>query len=176
MDLQYPFVPWPGVIRPHADPGLATCLQERRLCRDGIPLPVSRLEVEALSLAEWAVARRRALVLCPADPLAPLSELIAAAVHIADMAKQYAATGIPTGSSRRVAVVTSDFHARGLYRSLGVRDPRGRGLASLRDAVPAATVGRDGIVRVLGRDSGHGWATVFAGSVSDLGAMHGIDL
>jgi hypothetical protein len=167
---------WPGTIRPHAVPGLATCLQEHRLCRDGVPIPVSRLDVEALSLAEWTVARGRALVLCPADPLAPIAELIAGAVHVADMSTHYAATGIPTGSSRRVAVVTSDFHARGLYRSLGVRDPRGRGLASLRDAVPAATVGRDGIVRVLGRDSGHGWATVFAGSVSDLVTMHGIDL
>lgn len=176
MDLQYPFVPWPGVIRPHADPGLATCLQERRLCRDGIPLPVSRLEVEALSLAEWAVARRRALVLCPADPLAPLTELIAAAVHVADMAKQYAATGIASGSSRRVAVVTSDFHARGLYRSLGVRYPQSRGIATLRDVVPAATLGRDGIVRVLGRDPGHGWSTVFVGSVGDLRTIGRIDL
>lgn len=176
MGLQNLSMAWLGTIRPHALPGLATCLQEHRLCRDGVPLPVSRLDVEALSLAEWTVARGRALVLCPADPLAPIAELIAAAVHVADMSEQYAATGIPAGSSRRVAVVTSDFHARGLYRSLGVRDPRGRGLASLRDVVPAATVGRDGIVRVLGRDSGHGWSTVFAGSVSDLATMNGIDL
>jgi len=176
MDLQYPFVPWPGVIRPHAHPGLATCLQERRLCRDGTPIPVSRLDVEALSLAEWAVARGRTLVLCPADPLAPLTELIAAAVHVADMSRQYVATGIPSGSSRRVAVVTSDFHARGLYRSLGVRYPQSRGIATLRDAVPAAMLGRDGVVRVLGQDHGHGWSTVFVGSVGDLRTMGGIDL
>ncbi len=176
MDLQYPFVPWPGVIRPHADPGLATCLKERRLYRGGTALPVSALDVEALSLAEWAVARGRALVLCPADPLAPLTELIAAAVHVADMAKQYASTGIASGSSRRVAVVTSDFHARGLYRSLGVRYPQSRSIAALRDVVPAATLGRDGVVRVLGRDTKHGWSTVFVGSVGELKTIGRIDL
>lgn len=176
MDLQYLFVPWPGAIRPHVDPGLATCLQEHRLCRDGTPLPVSRLDVEALSLAEWAVARRRALVLCPADPLGPLSELIAAAVHVADMSRQYRATGVPSGSSRRVAVVTSDLHARGLYRSLGVKYPQSRGIATLRDAVPAATLGRDGVVRILGRDQGHGWSTVFVGAVADLRLLGRIDL
>lgn len=176
MDLDGSFAPWPGVVRPHADPGLATCLEEGRLCSDGSPLPVSRLEVEALCLAEWAVARQRALVLCPADPLAPLSELIAAAVHVADMAEQYGASGVPMGSSRRVVVVSSDYHARGLYRGLGVRKPRSLSVAPLRDVVPAATLGRDGVVRVLGSDSGRGWATVFVASVADVRSVGRVDL
>ena len=175
MDLNNSMAPWPGVVRPHADPGLATCLEERRLCKDGRPLPVSRLEVEALSLAEWAVARGRALALCPADPLAPLTELIAAAVHVADMAKQYASSGVPLGSSRRVAVVTSDYHARGMYRSLGVRYPQSHSVASLRDVVPAATLGRDGVVSVLG-GHGHGWSTVFVNSVAEVGTVGRVDL
>src|SRR5438445_5340831 len=47
MGLYDPFATWSGTIRPHAVPGLATCLQQHRLCRDGTPIPVSRLDVEA---------------------------------------------------------------------------------------------------------------------------------
>src|SRR5262249_14409285 len=119
MDREVPSDFWPGMIRPQADPGLATCLEDRQLCKEGVPLPVSRLEMEAVSLAEWAVAGGRVLVLCLADPLAPLAELIAAAVHVSDMVQQYRATGRPMGSSQRVAVVTSDYRSRGLYRRLG---------------------------------------------------------
>lgn len=167
---------WTGVVRPHADPGLATCLRERRLCREHTPVATSRLEVEALSLAEWAVARRETVVLCPADPLAPLSELIAAAVHVADMAAYYASTGHAAGSRRRVAVVSSDFHVRGLYRRLGVRNPRSASVATLREVVPAATLGRDGVVRVLGGDPSSGWATVFVSGVADLRKVQGFDM
>src|SRR5438105_3931445 len=141
MDLKGSTVPWPGIVRPHSDPGLATCLEEGRLCSGGSSLPVSPLDVEALSLAEWALARGRTLVLCPADPLAPLSELIAATVHISDMADQYARSGLAMGSSRRVAVVSSDYRTRGFYRGLGVRTARGLGVAPLRNVVPAATLG-----------------------------------
>ena len=175
MDGATPSKPWPGHIRPHADPGLATCLQDRQIYRGGLPLPVSRLEVEAVCLAEWAVARGRVLVLCPPDPLAPLAELIAAAVHVADMAEQYRLTREPLGSRRRVAVVTSDFHARGLYRGLGVRNPHG-GTASLRDVVPAATLGQDGIIRILSSDAGRGWSTVFVSSIADIGRVGRVDL
>jgi hypothetical protein len=137
---------------------------------------VSRLEVEALYLAEWSVRRGRTLVLCPADPLARLPELIAAAVHVADMAEQYTATGVPMGSSRRVAVVTSDYHARGTYRSLGVRKPHGLNVESLRAVVPAGTLGRDRVVRILGRDQGRGWATVFVQSIAEAKSVGPVDL
>lgn len=176
MDLTTSVAPWPGVIRPCAVPGLATCLQEGRLCADGRPLRLSELEVEALSLAEWAVARHRPLVLCPADPLAPLCDLIAATVHVADMTAQYGATHMAKGSRHRVAVVSSDYRTRGLYRRLAVSPGRGLGSAPLRDVVPAATLGRDGIVRVLGSDLGRGWSTVFVTSVRDLGSVGKVDL
>ena len=175
MGLNGPSGFWPGVIRPQADPGLSTCLEERQLCKDGVPIPVSRLEIEAVCLAEWADAGRRLLVLCPPDPLAPLAELIAAAVHVADMVKQFRLSGRMLGSARRVAVVTSDYRARGLYRGLGVRNPQG-GIATLREVVPAATLGRDGVVRVLGGDVGRGWSTVFVTSVAEVTTIAGIDL
>lgn len=174
MGLNSPSAFWPGVIRPQAAPGLSTCLEDRQLCKDGIPIPVSQLEIEAVCLAEWAAAGRRLLVLCAPDPLAPLAELIAAAVHVADMVRQVRDSGRMLGSARRVAVVTSDYRARGLYRGLGVRNPQG-GIAALREVVPAATLGRDGVVRVLG-DVGRGWSTVFLTSVAEVKAIDGIDL
>jgi hypothetical protein len=176
MDLIESVRPWPGVIRPYAIPGLLTCLEEGRLCSDGSPLPASRFDVEALSLAEWAFTSRRALVLCPPDPLAPLSELIAAAVHVADMAKVYRAGGRPAGSRCRIAVVSADYRTRGLYRGLSVRKPGSLSAVPLRDVVPAATLGRDGVVRVLGGDTGRGWSTVFVGSVAELRSVGDVDL
>lgn len=175
MDLSVSTL-WPGRIRPHSSPGLSTCVDERRLCSDGAPLPVSVLEAEALRLAEWAFARGEPLVLCPADPLAPLPALIAAAVHVADMSEHYRSSGRAEGSARRVAVVTSDYHLKGVYRGLGVRSTASRSVAPLRDVVPAATLGRDGVVRVLGADPHRGWATVFAPSVASLAHLRDLDL
>jgi hypothetical protein len=160
-------------IRPFALPGLSTCLQERRLCREGVPIPLSSLDFEAICLAEWALARKRSLVLCPADPLAPLSALVAASIHVADMTTRYRATGAVLGSSRRVAVVTSDYHARGFYRGLGIRNPQG-GMPLLRDVVPAATSGRDGVLRVIG-DVGRGWSTAFVSTLADVSALGRVD-
>lgn len=173
MGLNGLIAPWPGVVRPHAVPGLATCLQEGRLCRDGKRLPLSELEFEALALAEWAVASGQKIVLCPADPLAPLAELIAAGTHIADMAQRYNADHIPRPTTKHVVVVTTDHHARGQYRSLGVKYPGSSSVAPLRRAVPAATRGRDGVVRVLG---GGEWATVFVSSVEDVSSQGRVDL
>lgn len=168
--------PWPTLIRPYSDPGLATCLGERRLCSGGSPRAVSALDVEALCLAEWAVEKGRVLALIPADPLSPVSALIAAAVHVADMAELYAATGTALGSSRRVAVVSSDYHVRGVYRGLGVRQPRSLSVAPLRDAVPPATLGRDGVLRVLGGEDDRVWSTAFVSSVADIGSLGPVDL
>lgn len=176
MDLNGPATPWPGVIRAYVDPGLSTCLEERRLCSDGSFFPVSSLEIEALRLAEWAFARGRALVLCPPDPLAPLPELIAAAVHITDMAAYYRQSGQALGSRKHVAVVTSDYHARGFYRGLGVRNPKSMGIAPLREVVPAATLGTDSVIRVLGADPRNGWSTLFVPSISALASVRDIDL
>jgi len=176
MDLGVSVAPWPGAIRPHSTPGLSTCVDERRLCSDGVPVPVSLLETEALRLAEWAFARHQPLVLCPADPLVPLPALIAAAVHVADMAEHHKTTGQYAGSSRKVAVITNDFHLRGTYRGLGIRNPVSRSIATLRDVVPAATVGRDGVIRVLASDPRNGWSTIFAPSIEAVSSMRDIDL
>lgn len=178
MDLNDgPTLRWSGVVRPHAVPGLSSCLEEHRLSSGGRPLIFSALEVDALRLAEWAVVRGRALVLCPPDPLAPLSALIAAAVHVADMTDFYKRRGIALGSSRHVAVVSSDYHVRGVYRGLGVRG-QGSSTAPLRAVVPAATLGRDGTVRVLdslpGGDSS--WSTIFVRSIHDLRRVGRLDL
>ena len=167
------------VIRPYAPRGLATCLEGRRLTRDGTPLVTSRLEVEALCVAEWANARRRTVVLCPAYLLVPLSALIAAAVHLADIAEGvdlYRRTGIAGGSRRRVAVVTTDYRIRGSYRALGVRPDTQSPSAALRSVVPAATLASGGVIHVLDARTDRPWSTIFVPSVADLAGLHDVDL
>ena len=178
MDLNTgPTLPWSGVVRPQAVPGLSSCLEERRLSSSGHSIPVSPFEVDAVRLAEWAVVGRRALVLCPPDPLAPLSALIAAAVHVADMADFYARRGEALGSRRHVAVVTTDYRARGIYRGLGIRG-QGSSVAPLRSVVPAATLGRDGTVRILDSavTGAASWSTIFVRSIHDLPRVGHLDL
>ena len=172
-----PTLPWSGVVRPQAVPGLSSCLEERRLTSSGHSIPVSPFEVDAVRLAEWAVAGHRTLVLCPPDPLAPLSALIAAAVHVADMTDFFARSGVASGSRRHVAVVTTDYHARGVYRGLGIRG-QGSSVAPLRDVVRAATLGRDGTVRVLDSalDGAASWSTIFVRSIHDLRRVGRLDL
>jgi len=171
-----PTVPWSGVVRPQAVPGLSSCLEERRLTSDGRPVPVSSLDVDAVRLAEWAVAGRHTLLICPPDPLSPLSALIAAAVHVADMADAYRRHGLALRSQRHVAVVSSDYGLRGVYRGLGVRGP-GSSTEPLRAVVPAATFGRDGAVRVLDSQAGPAsWSTIFVRSIHDLRRLGHLDL
>lgn len=171
-----PTVPWSGVVRPHAVPGLSSCLEERRLTSDSRPVPVSPLDIDAVRLAEWAVAGRHALLLCPPDPLSPLSALIAAAVHVADMTDAYRRHGFATRSRRHVAVVSADYGLRGMYRGLGVRGG-GSSTAPLRTVVPAATFGRDGAVRVLDSQAGPAsWSTIFMRSIHDLRRVGDLDL
>ena len=71
------------IVPPCTIPGLSSCVEERRLTLDGVPLHLSCLDVEALRAVEWAIVSRRSVLLVPADPLAPLSALIPAAVHVA---------------------------------------------------------------------------------------------
>lgn len=171
-----PTVPWSGVVRPRAVPGLSSCLEERRLTSDGRSIPVSPVDVDAVRLAEWAVAGRRPLLLCPPDPLSPLSALIAAAVHVADMTDAYRRHGFALRSNRHVAVLSSDYRLRGIYRGLGVRGA-GSSTATLRSVVPAATFGRDGAVRVLDSQAGPAsWSTIFVRSVHDLRRVGALDL
>ena len=162
---------------PSTHPGLSSCLEERRLTLDGVPLHLSCLDAEALRAVEWAIASRRSALLVSADPLAPLSALIPAAVHVASFMEGVRSLGFAVGSSRRVAVVSGDYQLRGLYRSLGISAGRGMGSAFLRGVVPAATLGRGGVVHVLGAE-GHdvGWSTLFVPTVNDVLSVKDVDL
>jgi len=167
----------PGLkIRPHDAPGLATCVEQGRLSRDGVCCAASPLDVEALCVAEWAFAQQRTVLLSPIDPLVPLPALIAAGVHIADFAEGHRRTGTALGSSRRVAIVTRDYRVRGAYRSLGVSRTRGRTPVPLRSIVPSATVTRGGEVHVLDSEAGRGWSTIFLSSLADMGRIGNVDL
>jgi hypothetical protein len=170
---------WDGRVPACTEPGLSSCLDEQRLTLDGVLLTVSPLEVDALRLVEHAVAQGRSLVLCPADPLAPLAALIPAAVHTASITEGYRRHNLALGSARHVAVVTREYRIRGQYRGLGVRGRPGSGSAPMYDVVPAATLGRAGSLHVLGRGSdqdGAGWSTLFADSVADLARVPRVDL
>jgi hypothetical protein len=165
------------IVPPCIRPGLSSCLEEDRLTLDRVPLHLSCLEVEALRAVEWAITARQSVLLVPADPLAPLSALIPAAVHVASITEAYRRLGFASGSVRRVAVVSSDYQLRGLYRSLGISAGRGRGSAPLRDVVPAATLGRGGVLHILGEERHNGyWSTLFVPTVDDLVNVSGVDL
>ena len=165
------------IFPPCTYPGLSSCLEERRLTLGGIPLHLSCLDVEALRAVEWAIAGRRSVLLVPADPLAPLSALIPAAVHVASFMEGVRSLGFAAGSSRRVAVVSGDYQLRGLYRGLGISAGRGMGSALLRDVVPAATLGHGGVVHVLGAEGHDGrWSTLFVPTVDDVLNMKDVDL
>jgi len=165
------------IFPPFAHPGLASCLEEHRLTLDGVPLRLSCLDVEALRAVEWAIAGRRSVLIVPADPLAPLPALLPAAVHVASFMEGVRSLGFAAGSSRRVAVVSGDYQLRGLYRSLGISAGRGLGSALLRDVVPGATLGRGGVVHVLGPEGHDGrWSTLFVPTVDDVLDVKDVDL
>jgi hypothetical protein len=161
-------------VAPIAVPGLSTCLEESRLVCDGRPVVPSPDAIDALRLAEHALARGRSVLFCPPDPAAPLAALVAAAVHVADIADAYRSGGLAVGSSRRVAVVTTDYRMRGLYRGVAVRHPGG-GSAPIRQVFPAAALGASGAVNILD-EAGRGWSTVFANTVADVTRVAPVDL
>ena len=161
-------------VAPLSVPGLSTCLEESRLICDGAAVTGSLDVVDALRLAEHALDRQQSVLLCPPDPTAPLSALVAAAVHVSDIAEAYRSRHITAGSSRRLAVVTTDYRLRSLYRSIAVRD-RGRSAAPIRKVFPAAAVGAGGVVNILD-DAGRGWSTVFVRAVADLPRLGPLDL
>lgn len=170
MDIGDMHFDWPRRIRPFFFPGFSSCLEEGRLTVDGVRLAATWIDVYALRLAEWAVAHRRSLILCPREPFGPLAALTAAAAHVWSMALHYKATGEALGSDLRVAVVTQNLRMRGIYRRLGV------GTAKLFDVVPAAMRSRTGYVSILGRDPGRGWSTIFLSRPSEVLLLDNIDL
>lgn len=161
---------WPSRVRPYSIPGLSSCLEDARLTVDGQRLAATWVDVYALRLVEWAIARRQSLVLVPPEPFGPLAALTAAAAHVRSLALRYEQTGSALGSSLRVAVVTQNYRVRGVYRRLGV------GAAPLVDVVPAASRSRSGHISLLGRDPGRGWSTVFLTRPSEIRLVGGLDL
>ena len=161
---------WPTRIRPFFVPGFSSCLEEGRLTLDGIRLAATWPDVYALRLAEWAVAKRQSLVLCPREPFGPLAALVAASAHIWSMAAHYKRTGQALGSDLRIAVVTQNLRTRGIYRRLGVRTAR------LFDVAPAAVRSHTGYVSILGRDPGRGWSTIFLSRPSEVSSLGDLDL
>jgi hypothetical protein len=165
---------WPGRIRSHTTPGFASCLEEGRLALNSVVFPPSPLDIDALRLVEWTAASHQPFALVPLDPLGALPALVPAAVHIADIVEG-ANRGIRGGSSVHVAVVSRDYRLRGVYRGIQIRDPGG-GRVRLRDVVPAATRGRDGVIRTLDSRHPSAWSTVFVHSVEDVTRIKGLDL
>src|SRR5215469_2437242 len=49
------------IFPPCTHPGLSSCLEERRLTLDGVPLHLPCLDVEALRAVEWAITGRQSV-------------------------------------------------------------------------------------------------------------------
>src|SRR6266581_3922758 len=107
---------WRGRIRAVMEPGLSTCIARGHLTLDGVRVAATWIDVFAMRLAERAVVSRQSLVLCPPEAFDALPALTAAAVHIWRMTDLRRRTGQFQRSDYKVAVVTSQFRVRGIYR------------------------------------------------------------
>lgn len=165
----------PFPVPPESVPGLSSCFEEKRILSDGVPVPVTSYDIDALRLVEHAVALRRSLLLCPPDPLGLLVALIPAAAHMASFIGGYREFGVAAGSRLRIAVVTTDYRIRGYYRGLSIRAQPGAPGAPLRSVVPAGVLGAGSVVHVLD-ECGRPWSTVFVGSVAGLDLVAPVDL
>jgi hypothetical protein len=165
----------PFPVTPHSVPGLSSCMEERRLLADHLPVSVGPCDVDALRLVEHAVALRRSVLLVPPDPLGPLVALIPAAAHLASLISGFRDFGVTSGSLHRIAVVTGDYHLRGVYRGLSIRPRPGTSGEPLRAVVPAGAIGAGGAIHILD-DAGRGWSTVFIRSLADLRLVGAVDL
>jgi len=165
----------PVPLPPAVGAGLSSCLVEGRLTSDGRSIETSIFDVDALRAVEYALAQGGSVLICPADPLFPLSALIAAAVHVDAMVRTRLASGRAEPSPLRIGVVTGDYHVRGFYRGLAVRERRGVGGVPMRSIVPAATVGANGMLTVIDREDGR-WSTVFVESIDAARRLRNLDL
>jgi hypothetical protein len=159
---------WPSRLRAHSEPGLSSCIEDGRLTLDGRRVATTRIDLYALWLIEWAIARQQSIILCPPEPFGPIAALAAAAAHVASITDHYLRTGREQGSDQRVAVVTSSTRLRGIYRRMGI------GTARLSDVAPAATLTHSRTISVLG-DRGRGWSTVFVAQPSELAGLSRMD-
>jgi len=171
LDGPVPPIPLPR----DGEAGLSACLEEGRLLSDGGMLDLSVFDVDALRAAEKAFERRMPVLVCPPDPFAPLSPLVAAAAHIAAMMGPYRESGRASKSPLRIAVVSGDFRLRGFYRGLGVARRRGVGGVPMRSIVPAATMLADGKLSVVDSDE-ELWSTAFVKTVAEAASLGPVDL
>jgi hypothetical protein len=161
---------WPSRLRAFTEPGLSSCVADGRLTLDGRRVAATVIDLYALRLVEWALARRQSIIICPPEPFGPLPVLAAAAAHIASITQHYERTGQARGSDQRVAVVTSSARLRGIYRRLGI------GTAPLFDVAPAAIRSRSGAISILGRDPGRGWSTIFVSTPAEVTRLANVDI
>jgi hypothetical protein len=138
-------------------------------------LDLSDFDVDALRIAEQALTHRAPVLVCPPDPFAPLSALVAAAAHVAAMVSFFRESGMALPSPLRIAVVTADFRLRGFYRGLAVGWRRGVGGAPMKSIVPAATLVSGGRLSVVDGDTDR-WSTAFVKTVAEADALGPVDL
>jgi hypothetical protein len=138
-------------------------------------LDLSDFDVDALRIAEQALTRSCPVLVCPPDPFAPLSALVAAAAHVAAMVGVFRESGEAFPSTLRIAVVTADFRLRGFYRGLAVARRRGVGGVPMRSIVPAATLVSGGRLSVVDSDTDH-WSTAFVKTIAEAEALGPVDL
>jgi len=155
--------------------GLSSCLEQGRLLSDGGTLDLSDFDLDALRIAEQALTRRSPVLVCPPDPFAPLSALVAAAAHVAAMISFFRESDMALPSPMRIAVVTADFRLRGFYRGLAVAWRRGVGGVPMRSIVPAATLVSGGRLSVVDGDTDR-WSTAFVRTVAEAEALGRVDL
>ncbi len=162
---------WRDYIRPRSARSLSGCVEDGRLRLDGQRVTATVLDIYALRLIEWALSTRQSLVLCTPDPFDALAALAAAAVHIWRMTELHRQFGGAPRTDYKVAVVTSQYRLRTIYRRLGVLD------AKLFEAAPAAIRTSTGDVSVLGRPgNSRDWSTIFVPRPSDLRRLRNVDL
>lgn len=165
----------PFPVDPASIPGLSSCLEEGRLSAGGMPAQTTICDLDALRLVEHAFAATRSILICPPDPLTSLAALIPAAAHLASLVAGYRDSGSSVGSKLHIAVVTTDYHLRGLYRGLAIRPRPGAMAEPLRAVVPAGALGVGGRLHVLD-ESARGWATVFVRTLDDLRLVGPVDM
>lgn len=161
---------WPEWVRPVRTPSLAACAENGLLRLKGARLATTKVDVTALRLVEWAMAKGRTIAMLMPDPYHLLVPLTAGAVHVLRMIelREQLEGGAPR-SDLRIGVVTRSYRPRHAYRALGLP------YASLVDSVPAAQRLATGEVAVLG-SAGRQWGTVFVRRPSELEGIGRLDL
>lgn len=165
-----PELAWPGWVRPLRMPSLSKCAEDGLLRLNGVKLATTKVDITALRLVEWAMAKGKTIAILMPDPYHLLVPLTAGAVHVLRMIelREQLEGGAPR-SDLRIGVVTRSYRPRHAYRALGLPG------ASLVDSVPAAQRLATGEVAVLG-GVGRQWGTIFVRRPGELEGIGRLDL